>query len=113
MDGEKYEPALLTTHYESEYGAAPKVDFPKGQEVSFIDPEYVTGRWVGIRGTVEENPAYEICRSQQDIKIHGDWRRLRNEARDSHWVMAYGDHLREIGYVAPRIGINWDNISET
>jgi hypothetical protein len=27
--------------------------------------------------------------------------------------MVYGDYLREVGYAAPRIGITWDNISET
>ncbi len=112
MDGGRYEPAIITTHYESEYGAAPKVEMPVGSEVSFIDPEYATGRWVGARGTVEDNPFLEICRSQQDVRIHGDWKRLIAETRDSHWVMAYGNHLREIGYAAPRMGITWDNISE-
>jgi L-fucose isomerase-like protein len=113
LDGLRYEPAAILTHYESEYGAAPKVDMPKGQEVTFIDPEYATGRWVGIRGTVEDNPAFEICRSQQDVRIHGNWRRLLNEVRDSHWVMTYGDYLQEAAYVAPRLGITWDNVSET
>jgi hypothetical protein len=111
MDGAAYDPATVTTHYESEYGAAPKVEIPVGQQVSFINPEYATGRWVGMRGTVEANPSYEICRSQQDVRIHGDWRRLLSEARDSHWVMAYGDWLREIGVAAPRIGITWESIS--
>jgi hypothetical protein len=112
MNGERYEPCRIVTHYESEFGASPKVDIPPGQEVTFIDPEYATGRWVGIKGTVESNPFYEICRSQQDVKIHGNWKKLLNEVRDSHWMMVYGDHLQEIGYAAPRIGITWDNISE-
>lgn len=112
MDGLRYEPAKILTHYESEFGAAPKVEIPKGQEVTFIDPEYAAGRWVGIKGTVEDNPFYEICRSQQDVRIHGDWRKLLNEVRDSHWVMAYGDYLREIGYAAPRIGVIWENVSQ-
>jgi len=112
FDGSRYEPATVVTHYESEYGAAPKVDMPKGQEVSFIDPEYATGRWIGIRGTVEENPNYAICRSQQDVRLHGNWRKLMNEARDSHWVMAYGNHLKEIEYAARRIGVTWDTTEE-
>ncbi len=111
MDGNKYEPARIVTHYESEYGAAPKVEIPEGQQVSFIDPEYATGRWLGFRGTVESNPFYPICRSQQDVRIHGDWRRLLKEVRDSHWVMVYGDHIREAGYAAPRVGVTWDAIS--
>jgi hypothetical protein len=113
MDGVNYDPVRLLTHYESEYGAAPKVDMPVGQEVSFINPEYATRRWVGLKGTVESNPFYEICRSQQDVRITGNWKKLLNEVRDSHWMMVYGDYLREVGYAAPRIGITWDNISET
>ena len=112
MDGKRYEPVRVLTHYESEYGASPKVEMPKGQEVTFIDPEYATGRWVGIKGSVEGNPFLPICRSQQDIRIHGNWKRLLNEVRDSHWMMVYGDYLNEIGYAAPRLGITWDNVSE-
>jgi len=113
MDGTNYAPAKIMTHYESEYGAAPKVELTKGQEVTFIDPEYSTGRWVGFRGNVKDNPFYEICRSQQDIEIQGDWKKLIKEVRDSHWMMACGDYLREVGYAARKIGIQWDAISET
>jgi L-fucose isomerase-like protein len=111
MDGQRYEPVKVVTHYESDYGAAPKVDMPVGQEVSFIDPEYSTVRWLGFKGKVISNPAYEICRSQQDVEIVGDWKRLISEVRDSHWMMAYGDYLREIGYACRRIGIRWENLS--
>ncbi len=113
MDGTHYEPAKIMTHYESEYGAAPKVEIPQGQEVTFIDPEYSTGRWVGFKGIVKSNPFYEICRSQQDVEIQGDWRKLLKEVRDSHWMMAYGDYLKELGYAARKIGIKWIDISET
>jgi hypothetical protein len=111
MDGARYEPAKIMTHYESEYGAAPKVEMPEGQEVTFIDPEYSTGRWVGFKGRVKSNPFYEICRSQQDVEIQGDWRKLVREVRDSHWVMAYGDYLKEVEYAARKIGVRWENIS--
>ena len=110
MDGKKYEPARILTHYESEYGAAPKVEMPVGQKVTFLDPEYATGRWVGFTGAVKANPFHAICRSQQDIQLHGDWRKLLGETRDSHWVMAYGDWLREIAYAAGKIGIQWVNL---
>jgi L-fucose isomerase-like protein len=108
MDGTRYAPARILTHYESEYGAAPKVDMSEGQALTFIDPAYTTGRWVGMRGNVIDNPCYECCRSQQDVRIQGPWRRLLDEIRDSHWVMAYGDHLRTAGYAARRCGITWD-----
>lgn len=112
MDGSSYDPVHIVTHYESEYGAAPKVEIPVGQEVSFIDPEYATPRWVGIKGTVTANPNYAICRSQQEVRVHGHWKRLVNEVRDSHWMMVYGDYLKEVGYAACKLGIAWDNISE-
>ena len=111
MDSKRYEPARILTHYESDFGAAPKVEMPVGQAVSFIDPQYSTGRWVGIQGVVRDNPFFDICRSQQDVEIVGDWRRLLVEARDSHWVMAYGNWLREIDYAAWKIGVRWVNVS--
>ena len=101
------------THYESDYGAAPKVAMPIGQEVTFIDPEYSTTRWLGFKGIVKANPFYQICRSQQDVEIQGDWQKLRKEARDSHWMMVYGDYLREIGFAARKLGLEWVNVSET
>jgi L-fucose isomerase-like protein len=112
MDGMTYEPAKILTHYESEYGAAPKVDLPRGKEVTFIDPEYSTGRWVGFKGNIKSNPFYEICRSQQDVEIQGDWKKLRKEVRDSHWMMVYGDYLKELGYASRKLGIRWDDISQ-
>lgn len=110
LDGEHYEPVRIVTHYESEYGAAPKVEMPKGQLVTFIDPQYATGRWLGFQGTVESNPFLEICRSQQEVTIQGDWRKLLKEVRDSHWMMVYGDWLKEAGYAARKLGMEWDQI---
>jgi hypothetical protein len=112
MDGRRYEPLRIMTHYESDFGAAPKVEMPIGQQVCAISPEYATGRWVGIKGVVRDNPCFAICRSQQDVEIQGDWRRLIREARDSHWMMVYGDYLRETGYAARKIGLTWDNVSD-
>jgi hypothetical protein len=112
MDGKRYEPARILTHYESEFGAAPKVEVPVGQELTFIDPEYSSGRWVGFKGKVLGNPFYEICRSQQDVEILGSWKKLLGEARDSHWMACYGDYLKEVGYAARRIGVTWESFSE-
>lgn len=112
MDGVAYEPTEITTHYESEYGAAPKVEMPVGQELTFIDPEYSSGRWLGFKGEVIRNPYYEICRSQQDVRIIGAWQRLKSEVRDSHWVNVYGDYLQEAGYAARKLGLTWENISD-
>lgn len=112
LDGVHYEPARILTHYESEFGTGTKVEIPVGRQVTFIDPQYSTGRWLGFTGIVRGNPAYEVCRSQHDVEIQGDWKRLRNEVRDSHWMMAYGDHLREVGYTARKLGIWWESLSQ-
>ncbi len=112
MNGDRYEPVEILTHEESDYGAAPKVEIPIGQQVSFINPEYTSGRWVGFRGHVIDNPFLPICRSQQDVRIQGQWEKLKNEVRDSHWMMAYGDCLKEIGYAARKLGLRWDNITD-
>jgi hypothetical protein len=111
MNGSRYEPVKIMTHYESDYGAAPKVEIPIGQEVTFIDPEYSSGRWLKFKGIVRANPFYEICRSQQDVEIQGNWQQLVKEVRDSHWMMAYGDYLKEVGYAARKIGIKCVDIS--
>jgi len=110
MDGVHYDPTEVMTHYESEYGAAPKVSMPIGQELTFLDPEYSTLRWLAFKGVVKDNPFYEICRSQQDVEIQGDWKKLTAEARDSHWVAVYGDYLAETEYAARRIGVKWEGL---
>ncbi|MCP5524407.1 MAG: sugar isomerase [Verrucomicrobiales bacterium] len=105
LDGRTYAPTRILTHYESDYGAAPKVEIPLGQAVTFLDPRYSSDRWVSFKGVVRGNPFYEICRSQQDVEIEGNWRDLLAEARDSHWIMVYGDYLREVPYACRKIGI--------
>ena len=76
MDGKTYGPAQILTHCESDYGAAPKVEMPIDQELTFIDPEYSKPRWLSFRGVVKSNPSYDVCRTQQDVAIAGDWKRL-------------------------------------
>jgi hypothetical protein len=105
MDGKGYAPVRILTHCESDYGAAPKVAMPIGQELTLIDPEYSKPRWLAFRGLVRENPSYDVCRTQQDVQIQGDWKRLVAEVRDSHWVTAYGNYLNEVEYASRKIGM--------
>jgi len=112
MDGRHYEPVRILTHYESDYGASPKVQMPRGQLVTLIDPDAAQVRWLGLKGVVEDNPSFPICRTQQDIRIIGDDKRLAREIRGSHWLMAYGDYLNEMGYGVRKLGLDWLNISE-
>ena len=111
MDGKHLEKATILTHFESDYGAAPKVDMRLGQIVTVIDPDFGAKRYIGFRGKVVDNPFLDICRSQVDISIEGDWRRLVDDMCGFHWMVAYGDHLEETGYALRKLGIDWLDLS--
>ncbi len=113
FDGRTRENVEILTHYESDFGASPKVTIPVGTQVTLLDPDAAQVRWLGFTGVVDDNPRLSICRSQQDIRIQGDWRRLAREIRGSHWMLAYGNYLAELGYAARKLGLDWLNLSET
>ena len=75
-------------------------------------PDSIQNEWLGFKGTIDENPFYDICRSQYDIKIEGDWEKLLRDHRGFHWMMACGDYTEEMKYACPKIGVNWVNISD-
>jgi hypothetical protein len=112
MDGKTYSPARILTHFESDYGAAPKVELLVGANITMVCPDGGQKKWIGFRGTVEANPFLDICRSQQDIRIDGDWKKLLRDHRGFHWMMALGDSLKEMEYACPKIGVGWENVSE-
>jgi len=85
---------------------------PVGQLVTLVDPDCAQVRWLGLVAEVIDNPSFSICRTQQDVRIRGDSKRLAREIRGSHWMMAYGDYLAEMGYAAEKLGLEWLNISE-
>jgi len=107
MDGRALEPARLLTHFESDYGVAPKVEFRRGQVVTVLIPDFSEETWVGFRGRIVDAPDLPICRSQAEIEVEGDWRRLLRELRGFHWVIVYGDYLCEVEYALRRVGIRF------
>jgi hypothetical protein len=108
MDGQKREPARIMTHFESDYGAAPKVEMSKGQTVTNIVPDFALKRWVGLLGKIVDTPFMPICRSQFDISFSCDSRTLAKRMPGFHWMTCYGDYMREIGYALKRVNIDWD-----
>src|SRR4030043_1101255 len=58
MNGKDYEPAKIMTHFESDYGAATKVDYTKGQIVTAIIPNLRCSKWQGFRGKVLDSPSH-------------------------------------------------------
>lgn len=105
MDGEKLEPAVLLTHFESDYGAAPKVEMAIGQKVTNIIPDFEFQRNVAFTGTITDNPFLDICRSQIDITFDFDSNMLAEKMPGFHWITGYGDYTKECGYAMQKIGI--------
>jgi len=112
MNGRDFEPTKIMTHFESDYGAATKVEYPVGQAITAIIPNLRCTKWYGFRGKVIGSPAYDICRSQMDVEIDGDWRKLLHDMEGFHTLVVYGDYLREVGYVLKKLKIGWENVSE-
>ncbi len=112
MNGRDFEPAKIVTHYESDYGAAPKVQMRKGQVITAVVPSFTSEKWIGMRARIIDHPFYDICRSQIDIEIEGDWKKLLEDMQGFHWMICYGDYLRETGYAVKKLGIEWENISD-
>ncbi|HPO16107.1 MAG TPA: sugar isomerase [Candidatus Hydrogenedentes bacterium] len=112
MDGKHLEKVRIMTHFESDYGAAPKVEMTPGKVVTVIDPDFGNKRWIGFRGKTLETPYMDICRSQVDIAIEGDHNVLAQEMRGFHQMVAYGDQLKETGYALRKLGISWFNLSD-
>lgn len=113
MDGVNYARANVVTHFESDYGATPKVDLPLGTPVTMVCPDGAQKAWVGFTGSVIDNPFLDICRSQYDIKIDGDWKKLLRDHRGFHWLMAVGDYAQELEFACRKIGVSWENVSQT
>ncbi len=112
MNGKDLEPTHIYTHCESDYGAAPKVEFRKGQKITNIIPNFNHDKWVGFTGTITDHPFYDICRSQFDCTIDGNWRKLLQNMGGFHWMTCYDDYLQEMSYVAKKVGIQFENISD-
>jgi hypothetical protein len=112
MSGRRTEPARIMTHFESDYGASPKVEFPAGERITMIDPDFDGRKWLGFTGKTLETPFMSICRAQVDVTIEGDWERLLEEMVGFHWMMSYGDRRKEVGYALKKAGIQWVDVSE-
>jgi hypothetical protein len=106
MDGQNAEPVRLLTHFESDYGASPKVEMRKGQKVTNLIPDFANRKWVGFEGEIVDVPFLAICRSQIDVGYKGDTEKLLETMRGFHWMTVYGSHLREARYALAKIGVD-------
>jgi hypothetical protein len=108
MDGKNLEPARIMTHFESDYGAAPKVEMRKGQMTTNILPSFAADRWVGVLGEIVDAPLLDICRDQIDIRFRCDAHQLALRMPGFHWMTCYGDYTKELGYALKHVGIQWE-----
>jgi hypothetical protein len=107
-DGTTMDPARIMTHFESDYGAAPKVDMKIGQVVTNIIPDFKSERWVGFVGKIIDNPNLDICRSQIDISYECDSGLLARNMPGFHWMTGYGDYVRELPYALKKVPVAWE-----
>jgi len=112
MDGKRAEPTKILTHFESDYGAAPKVEMTLGQVCTNLVPDFDCKKWVGFEGKIVGNPFLDICRSQVDVRIQGDCAALLQEMKGFHWMMSYGNYLKETAYALRKLGVELNNVSE-
>jgi len=110
MDGKNLEPARIVTHFESDYGAAPKVEMHKGQKVTNIIPDFKMERYTGFVGEIVDAPFLPICRSQIDVAYKCPDEKVALNMPGFHWMTWYGDYLRETAYALRKIGIAWENL---
>jgi hypothetical protein len=111
MNGREPEPARILTHFESDYGAAPKVEMRKGQPLTNIVPDFAAKRWVGLAAEIVDTPFLPICRSQIDVRFGCDSLALARRMPGFHWMTGYGNYLREVGYALRRVGIEFDRLA--
>ncbi len=112
MDGHRAERTKVLTHFESDYGAAPKVEMRVGQIVTVLVPDFASRKWVGFLGSIVGNPFLDICRTQVDVKIHGDWAELLEKMKGFHWMLCYGDYLKEVRYALKKVGVEFLSVSK-
>jgi L-fucose isomerase-like protein len=111
MNGKDLEPVRIMTHFESDYGASPKVEMRKGQVTTNIIPDFLVKRWVGLKGPIVDVPFMDICRSQIDISFTCDSKLLAERMPGFHWMTCYGDYMKEIGYACKKLGIQWEDLT--
>ena len=112
MDGKTLQKARIVTHFESDYGAAPKPEWPKGQVLTIIVPDFKSERWMGLIGKVVDSPFMDICRDQIDVSYDVADQLVAERMPGFHWMTGYGDYTNELGYALRRVGIAWDNLNE-
>ena len=110
MDGKTIEPARIVTHFESDYGAAPKVEMRIGQKLTLVGTDFAAKKWIGCSGRITGHPFMPICRSQIEVQFACDSALLAERMQGFHWMIVYGDNLRETAYALKRTAIEFESL---
>jgi hypothetical protein len=110
MNGKKRERVRLVTHFESDHGAATKVEMQVGQLVSVIIPDFEGKRWVAFHGRIVDNPFLPVCRAQIVVKFDADTEEVAKRLRGFHATVAYGDHIKLVAYALRKLGIELERL---
>lgn len=111
MDGKTLAPVRLLTHFESDYGAAPKVEMLIGQTVTNVMPDFDFNKYIGLSGKITDNPFMDICRSQIDISYDCESRKVAEKMPGFHWITVYGDYIKETEYALKKVGILFEDLA--
>jgi len=93
---------IATTHHESNTSVAPKVLYEPGV-VTIAGFSYDLSRLIVIRGEATGPTYLRICRDQIEVKV-SDAAAALEGWQGFHWVMAYGDYVRELELLARLTG---------
>ncbi|NQT11188.1 MAG: sugar isomerase, partial [Planctomycetes bacterium] len=85
MDGKTLEPARVMTHFESDYGATPKVEMHNGQVVTNVIADFKEERWMGLMAEIVEHPFLPICRAQIDVRYKVPDQLVAERMPGFHW----------------------------
>jgi len=110
LDGKNPEPVRIVTHFESDYGAAPKVEMARGTKVTNIIPDFKMEKYSLLAGEIADAPFRPICRSQIDVAYKCPDEKVALNMPGFHWMTWYGEHLRETAYALKKIGIACENL---
>jgi hypothetical protein len=110
MDGKNLEPTRIVTHFESDYGAAPKVEMTRGTKVTCIIPDFKMEKYSLLAGEIADAPFRPICRSQIDVAYKCPDEKVALNMPGFHWMVWYGQYKREAAYALKKIGIGCEDL---
>ena len=104
MNGSSLEPTRIVTHYESDFGASPKVEMRKGQRLTVLDGDFEAKRYLSFEERSSERPSTRCAGPNSKSGSMETDVKLAEEVRGWHWMVCYGDYLKEVNYAARKAG---------